>query len=67
MAKEKTSTTTEATASTPSAQRLRETRHYFPEANLTITADTREEAEKELARINKEEAADASDNKEEDK
>lgn len=67
MAKEKTTTQAEATASKPSAQRLRETRHYFPEQNITITADSREEAEKELARIKKEEAADQpADNKEED-
>lgn len=61
MAKEKKSTPAEEVTSSPSAQRLRETRHYFPEANLTITADSREEAEKEVARILKEEAADSQD------
>jgi len=38
---------------TPDAQK--DQRFYFPEHNLTITAATREEAEKELAVIIKEE------------
>jgi len=58
MAKEKTTTQAEATASKPSAQKLRDTRHYFPEHSLTITADSREEAEKELAAILKQEKED---------
>lgn len=59
MAKEKKTTQAEEN---PAQQRDR--RFYFPEQNLTITADSREEAEKELARITKEEEADASDNNE---
>lgn len=67
MAKEKTATPAEEAASKPADQRLRERRHYFPEENLTITADSREDAEKELARIKKEEAADQpADNKQEE-
>lgn len=58
MAKENTSQPTEDKPSKPSAQKLRDTRHYFPEHSLTITADTREEAEKELAAILKQEKED---------
>lgn len=69
MAKEKKSTPAEEV----NEAQQRERRFYFPEANLTITADSREEAEKEVARILKEEAADSEDqpaennNEEEDK
>jgi len=59
MAKEKKTTQAEVNAA-----QERDRRFYFPEQNLTITADSREEAEKELARITKEEEADASDNNE---
>ena len=53
MAEKKTSTE----ELTPDAQK--DQRHYFPEHNLTITAATREEAEKELAEIIKQEKEDA--------
>lgn len=57
MAKEKTSTPAEDTPELNDAQ-AREQRHYFPEHNLTITAATREDAEKELAEIIKQEEED---------
>lgn len=66
MAKEKTSTPSEESTDQNEAQ-AREQRHYFPEHNLTITAATREDAEKELAEIIKQEKADGADSKEEDK
>lgn len=56
MAKEKKSTPAEENAA-----QQRDRRFYFPEHGLTITADSREEAEKEVARIVKEEAADSQD------
>ena len=56
MAKEKT-TTAEETPELNEAQ-AREQRHYFPEHNLTITAASREDAEKELAEIIKQEKED---------
>lgn len=57
MAKEKTSTPSEETPELNEAQQ-REQRFYFPEQNVTITAATREEAEKELAEIIKQEEED---------
>ena len=57
MAKDKTSTPAEETSQLNEAQ-AREQRFYFPEQNITITAATREEAEKELAEIIKQEEED---------
>lgn len=57
MAKEKTTQPAEEATKLNEAQQ-REQRHYFPEHNLTITAATREEAEKELADIIKQEEED---------
>lgn len=56
MAKEKT-TTAEETPRLNEAQ-AREQRFYFPEHNLTITAASREDAEKEVAEIIKQEKED---------
>jgi len=54
MAKEKT-TDTQEEAVTPASK---DQRFYFPAHNLTITAATREDAEKELAEIIKQEEED---------
>jgi hypothetical protein len=56
MAKEKTTPAEEATKLNDA--QAREQRHYFPEHNITITAETREEAEAELAEIIKQEKED---------
>ena len=56
MAKDKTTPAEEATDLNDAQQR--EQRHYFPEHNITITAASREEAEKELADIIKAEKED---------
>lgn len=56
MAKEKTTSTDEAPELNEA--QAREQRHYFPEHNLTITAASREDAEKELAEIIKAEKED---------
>lgn len=56
MAKEKTTTAEEAMKLNDA--QAREQRHYFPEHNITITAETREEAEAELAEIIKQEKED---------
>ena len=54
MAKDKTTTTEEEVTTASDVQRF-----YFPEHNLTITAASREDAEKELADIIKQEEEDA--------
>lgn len=56
MAKEKTTPAEEETKLNDA--QAREQRHYFPEHNITITAETREEAEAELAEIIKQEKED---------
>lgn len=57
MATKEDKTPTPAEELTKDAQK--DTRFYFPEHSLTITAATREEAEKELAEIIKQEKEDA--------
>lgn len=52
MAKDKTTPAEEVTTASD------EQRFYFPEHNLTITAATREDAEKEVAEIIKQEKED---------
>lgn len=54
MVKDKTTTTEEEVTPTSKDQRF-----YFPEHNLTITAASREDAQKELADIIKQEEEDA--------
>lgn len=53
MAKDKTTTDEEVTPAS------KDQRFYFPEHNLTITAASREDAEKELAEIIKQEEEEA--------
>lgn len=53
MAKEKTTPAEEVTPASSTDQRF-----YFPEQSLTITAASREDAEKELAEIIKQEEED---------
>lgn len=58
MATKEDKSTTPAEAPKLNEAQAREKRFYFPEQNITITADSREDAEKELADIIKQEEED---------